>query len=170
MWVFVVCVWECVLCVHARVLCGMCAFVWITGYDFVVSPQHANASTAWTHSKGHIPLSSLPIGPLCIQLAVVILAPGGCWVNLRSCVNNNIVNDTTLFKCSAYFPNYWRLPVTWFCQQSRWRHWFGLENRGWLKTLRQRSALFGQTSSTVIGLYSVGRTSLNQPPPSDVAM
>ena len=41
-------------CIHTRMLCGICAFECVTGYDFVVSPQHANASKAWTHSKGHI--------------------------------------------------------------------------------------------------------------------
>ena len=45
----VCCVWTCVHAAH--VPDGLCAFVCVTGYDVVVSPHHANGSTAWTNSN-----------------------------------------------------------------------------------------------------------------------
>ena len=44
-------------CVHACAPCSTCASVCVTGYDFIVSPQHANASKVRTHPEGHVPLS-----------------------------------------------------------------------------------------------------------------
>ena len=70
-------------CVHACAPCGICAFVCVAGYDFVVSPQHANARTAWTHSKGHMPLSPPNGSPVNTTLKVINLAPKDCGINLR---------------------------------------------------------------------------------------
>ena len=61
---------TCVLYMDVNVPCVMCAFVCVAGYDFVVSPQHANASTAWTNYMNTI-------------LAVINLAPKRCGVDLR---------------------------------------------------------------------------------------